>query len=85
MHPPKVSVPVLRVEGVVLRVDTINRELAVFTGGSRVVVDVPADCRIILRGEPVKLRMLQPFDRVKAACGASSGLPVARSIEVQPG
>ena len=85
MHPPAASASVLRVEGVVLRVDTINRELVVFAGGARVVVDVPAGCRIVLRGEPVRLRMLQPFDRIQAACTASGGLPVAHSIEVQPG
>src|SRR5690349_16949845 len=47
MHPPHTSIRQQRIGGIVLRVDTINRELTVFAGGARVVIDVPADCRII--------------------------------------
>ena len=85
MHPPYTSVRQQRIEGTVLRVDIINRELAVFAGGMRVVIDVPADCRIVLRGEPVKLRMLQPLDRVRVACNISDRLPIANAVEVGPG
>ena len=85
MHPPHTSIRQQRIEGVVLRVDTINRELSVFAGGVRVVIDVPADCRIALRGEPVKLRMLQPLDRVRVVYNFSDRLPIANAVEVEPG
>jgi hypothetical protein len=85
MHPPHTSVRQQRIEGTVLRVDIINRELTVFAGGMRVVIDVPADCRIVLRGEPVKLRMLQPLDRARVACNISDRLPIANAVEVGPG
>jgi hypothetical protein len=85
MHPPHTSIRQQRIEGIVLRVDTINRELAVFAGGVRIVIDVPADCRIVLRGEPIKLRMLQRFDRVRIVCNISNRPTIANAVEVEPG
>jgi hypothetical protein len=71
--------------GVVRHVDTINRELHVQIGDSIVTFDVPPDCTILLRGERVKLRMLQPLDRVRVTCTDGRHLFTAHVIEVQPG
>lgn len=70
--------------GVVHRVDTVNRELTVFVNGVLLTFDVPVGCAVILHGELVKLRMVQPRDRVKITYASRGGLQVARTIEVQP-
>jgi hypothetical protein len=74
----------LPIEGVVYAVDTINRELIISTDSSQILFDVPPDCTIGLRGERVKLRMVQPLDRIKIAYVEVRGLLVARAMEVQP-
>lgn len=73
---------VLRDEGVVCRVDVINRELVLLAGGTRVVFDVPPDCPIALRGERVRLRLVQPRDRARVTYALRRGRPTARSIHV---
>lgn len=70
--------------GMVHRIDTINRELAVFVNGELLIFDVPVACPIVLHGEPVKLRMVQPLDRVIITHADRGGLRVAQRIEVQP-
>lgn len=70
--------------GVVHRVDTVNREIAVLAGGELLTFDVPVGCAVVLHGEPVKLRMVQPQDRVKIRHASRGGLQVALTIEVQP-
>lgn len=70
--------------GMVHGVDTVNRELAVFVNGVLLTFDVPVGCEVILHGEPVKLRMVQPEDRVRITHACRGGLRVARRIEVQP-
>ncbi len=70
--------------GVVHRVDTVNREVAVFVDGELLTFDVPVGCEVVLHGEPVKLRMVQPQDRVKITHTRRGGLRVALMIEVQP-
>lgn len=72
------------VEGVVGRVDPITREIGVHTAGSEINCDVPRDCLITLRGERVKLRLLQPRDRVRVRLTESNGNQIAEAIEVQP-
>jgi hypothetical protein len=70
---------------VIQRIDLVNREVAVMEDGTSRVVTVPSDCAVLLRGEPVKLRMLQPGDRIEVALCSRSGEMVARTIEVQGG
>jgi hypothetical protein len=70
-------------QAVIHRIDLVNRELELLVGAVRMSVDVPPDCVILLRGEPVKLRMLQPGDRVEVAFRSRAGTAVARAIEVQ--
>jgi hypothetical protein len=84
MHTSNRTAPELRSEGTVCRVDTINRELAVRAGAAQVVFDVPPGCPITLNGERVKLRLIQPHDRVEVHYVRARGLRVARAITVRP-
>jgi len=70
--------------GMVHRVDTVNRELSVFVDGALRCFDVPVGCTVILHGEPVKLRMVLPRDRVRITHLNRGDLRIARTIEVQP-
>jgi hypothetical protein len=76
--------PVLEAEAVVHRVDPVNRELAALVEGVLVTIYVPPDCAVVLHGERVKLRMVQPRDRVHVAYTELADSLVARAIEVQP-
>ena len=76
--------PVLEAEAVVHRVDHINRELAALVEGIPVTIYVPPDCEVVLRGERVKFRMVQPRDRLCVAYTEIADSLVARAIEVQP-
>ena len=77
--------PALEVEAVVHRVDPVNRELAALVAGVLVSMYVPPGCAVVLRGERVKLRMVQPRDRVRVTYTELDGALLAREIEVQPG
>ena len=77
--------PALEAEAVITRVDPVNRELAALVEGVLVMIDVPPACEVILRGERVKLRMVQPRDRVHVIYTESANPIVARAIEVLPG
>jgi hypothetical protein len=57
----------------------------VHVSGTTVSFDVPPVCVITLRGERVKLRLIQPRDRVRVAYTESRGVRVAVAIDVQPG
>ena len=75
-------------EAVVHRINPITRELAASINNTPVAVYVPPGCDVTLRGERVKLRMVQPGDRVRMAYVADGALAdsvIARKIEVQPG
>jgi hypothetical protein len=72
-------------DGIVHSVDTLNRELAALAGGALVSFYLPPGCVISLRGERVKLRMVQPGDRVRVSHAEVRGSRVARTVEVQPG
>ena len=73
------------IEGIVRRVDPVGREVEVHVAGIPVSLDVRSDCVITLRGERVKLRLIQPRDRVRVKYTERSGARVAAAIEVQPG
>lgn len=75
-----------RFEAVVHQVDSVTRELTAGTG-TPVTIYVPPDCEVTLRGERVKLRMVQRGDRIlvtHTASGKQTGCLVARKIDVQP-
>jgi hypothetical protein len=74
----------LQVEGTMCRVNTISRELNLFMNGGRAVFDVPPDCKIILRGERVRLRMVQARDIVRVTYMVAGGHHAARTIDVLP-
>ncbi len=75
---------VLEAGAVVHRVDPVSRELAALVGGTLVTVYVPPDCEVLLRGERVKLRMVQPGDRLLVAYAELADSLVALAIEVEP-
>ena len=74
----------LEAEAVIHRVDPVNRELAALVEGVLVTIDVPPACEVILHGERIKLRMVQPRDRVRVTYSESANSIVARAIEVLP-
>lgn len=84
MYKPESAVRALQSVGVVLRVDTVNRELTVLVNGDALTFDVPVDCVVALHGERVRLRMVQPEDRVRIRYAIRHGFLVALGIEVQP-
>jgi hypothetical protein len=77
--------PIIRIDGFVRRVDPVRREVEVRAGDTTVSFDVRPDCVITLRGERVKLRLIQPQDRVRVAYTEAPGTLVATVVEVQPG
>jgi hypothetical protein len=85
MQVPSDCRPIVRIDGVVRRVDPVSREVEVNLGGATVSFDIRPDCVITLRGERVKLRLVQPRDRVRVAYTEHQGARVADAIEVQPG
>jgi hypothetical protein len=85
MQRPNARRPITEIDGVVRRVDPVGREVEVHAAGITVSLDVRPDCVITLRGERVKLRLIQPRDRVRVKYTEHSGARVAGAIEVQPG
>src|SRR5918911_1609718 len=85
MQRPSSRKPALGAEAVVHRVDPVNRELTALVGGVLVNIYVPPGCEVVLRGERVKLRMVQPRDHVRVTYTELDGFLLAREIEVQPG
>jgi hypothetical protein len=68
--------------GTICRVNSLTREIAVRTSGELVEFDVPVECPVLLNGERVKLRLLQPMDRAQVTYDESQGRRQARSIRV---
>jgi hypothetical protein len=85
MHIPNAGRSTFQADGVVRRVDPVSREVEVRVAGTPVSFYVRPDCVILLRGERVKLRLIQPRDRVRVAYTDGRGVPVADAIEVRPG
>lgn len=77
--------PVHHADGVVRTVDAVGRELHVVVAGASVNFDVGPECVVTLRGERVKLRMIQPWDRVRVAYTRAPGALVAAAVEVHGG
>jgi hypothetical protein len=76
---------VLLADGPVRHVDLINRELTLDHSDGRVEFDVPTDCNIMLRGEPVRLRIVQPRDCARVAYVIRHGRRAARTIDIRAG
>ena len=72
-------------QGSVQRVDTVGREIIVLLPTGLAVFDVPCDCSILLRGEPVKLRVIQPGDQVQIAFSDRQGMRVATGFGCSAG
>jgi hypothetical protein len=75
----------VRVDGEIVRVDTVNRELTIHLAHGLLVIDVPPGCPITLRGERVRLRMLQARDLVRVNYVDRCGARVASAVEVRAG
>lgn len=73
------------IDGIVRWVDPIGREMEVQVEGGPVSLDVRPDCVISLRGERIKLRLIQPRDRVRVKYTEHCSARIADTIEVQPG
>jgi hypothetical protein len=73
-----------RAQGAVQRVNTVEREISVLLPTGFAVFEVPSDCPILLRGEPIKLRLIQPRDHVRIAYAELQGRLIAHLLEVQP-
>jgi hypothetical protein len=69
---------------VVQRIDVVNRELAALVEGTPVRIYAPPDCGVLLRGERIKFRLIQPGDRLRVTLTASADPLVAGSLEVLP-
>ncbi|HLJ11930.1 MAG TPA: hypothetical protein VKU82_12110 [Planctomycetaceae bacterium] len=71
----------MEIEGVIQHVDVVIRDVTVFARGRATSFDVPPDCTILLNGEKVKLRLLQPHDHVRVTYTHENAVPIAKRIE----
>ncbi len=85
MQTPGTCRPETQTDGLVREVDTVNRELTAVVGGELLTFDVPPDCVVVLRGERVKFRMVQPGDLLRVTYAEVRGSRVGRVVEVQAG
>jgi hypothetical protein len=83
MQPPHEQ-EILEVEGTLDELSTVSREMCVRDNGTRWMFDVPLSCPILLHGERVKLRLLQPRDRLRVRYTRLPDRSIARSIQVIP-
>jgi hypothetical protein len=75
------SAPLLHSDAVVQWVDSVNREVGALVAGILFTIYAPPGCPIVLRGETVKFRLLQPGDLVRVTYVETAGLLVAKRIE----
>src|SRR5262245_51429463 len=76
------AVETREVTGVIQSVDLARRELALLVDGTAQVFDVPPDCDVVLNGERVKLRLLQPLDPARVVYAEARGTRGARLVSV---
>lgn len=69
-------------QGVIQLIDLIDREVTVRQEGGAARYAVSGKCEVLLNGERVKLRMLQPRDRVRIVYRRRGEGRVALSLEV---
>jgi hypothetical protein len=70
--------------GTVQSVDPLGREISVLLPTGRAVFYVPSDCPTYLRGERIKLRIVQPGDEVRVTFVREGGVLFAKALEVRP-
>jgi hypothetical protein len=70
------------VQGTVLQVDLMAREVVVAAADAELVLAVPPACSVWLNRERVKLRLLQPQDTVAVTYALLGGQAVATSVRV---
>lgn len=73
-----------RVNGTIQHVDTVLREIIVLLPAGPARFDVPSECAILLRGEPIKLRVIQSGDHVGVTFIDCQGTKLAQILEVPP-
>ena len=73
-----------RLRGIVERIDLVERELSVRLATGHAQVHVPPGCPVLLRGEPVKLRLVQQGDDVVIAVAKTHDRLAATLLLVQP-
>jgi hypothetical protein len=71
-------------EAVVREVNVVAREILASTAAGEIAIDVPCDCPIMLRGQRIKLRLVQPGDSVAVSLVTSAGRYAASRVLVQP-
>lgn len=64
------------------RLDPVAREIAVSTDSMHETIYVPPGCPVILNGQSVRLRVLQPNDRMEAVVHASADGWIAERVTV---
>jgi len=67
-------------QGTLCRVDVCRREVHVLVGDDVLICYVPPDCPVLVNGERVRLRLLQPADCVRVEFGLIGGDAVATRI-----
>ena len=70
--------------GTVKDIDLVGRDLTVLLQTGVEIFDIPPDCPILLHGEQIKLRMVQPRDHVWVTFHRTPELAVAERVDVQP-
>lgn len=65
------------------RVDPINREMHISVGNSSLAIYVPPGCPVLLRGERVRFRVLQPNDLVRGTYVRRPEGFVAEELEIR--
>jgi hypothetical protein len=70
------------VRGTIQQVDLLARELRVLVDGITTDFAVPPACSVVLNGERVKLRLLQPQDAVEVVYRLTGVRALAQSVRV---
>lgn len=69
-------------QGLLQQVELLDRSVTVVFESGPMMFDVPPACEVLLNGERVKLRMLQPRDHVTITYCRRQGLLTALRLEV---
>jgi hypothetical protein len=81
-HPQGIG-NLLNIQGIVQRIDLIDRSMAVAVDTSQLLFDVSPACLIWLNGERVKLRMLQAGDGLRVSYRESPPGRMALSLDAR--
>lgn len=70
-------------EGLLQKVDLVNRVVTLARTEDALTFDVPPTCEVLLNGERVKLRLLQPRDRLSVTYCRQPGGFMALSLDAR--